>query len=95
MKEADKMSKKSIFWMNKKNLSEEAIEELEKIFGEISLHQLSDLKNLLTQTVMFDLADIIAFQLGSLPPELQEECLKRTHITYEIDENFDFKRWQL
>ncbi|MCK4592279.1 hypothetical protein KAT63_02435 [Candidatus Parcubacteria bacterium] len=89
------MSKKSIFWMNKKNLSKKAIEELEKILGEVSLHQLNDFKSPLTQSVMFDSADIIAFQLGSLPSELQEECLKKTHIIHEVDKNFDFKKWQL
>ena len=95
LEEVEKMSKKSVFWMNKKNLSKKAIEELEKILGEISLHQLNDPESLLTQSAMFDLADVVAFQLGSLPSELQEECLKMTHIIYETDENSDFVRWQL
>ena len=95
LKEVEKMSKKIIFWMNKKSLSKKAIEELEKILGEVSLHQLNDFKNPLTQSAMFDSADIIAFQLGSLLPELQEECLKKTHIIYKTDENFDFEQWQL
>ena len=89
------MSKKIIFWMNKKNLSDKAIKELEKIFGEVSLHQLNDFKSHMTQALLFDTADIIAFQLGSLPPELEKDCLNKKHIIHEIDEHFDFTRWQL
>lgn len=90
------MIKKKILWVNKTPLSEEAIKGLEKIYGEIELFQFKDFaEDALALAEKFESADVIAFQLGSLPPELERDCLNKTHIIHEIDEHFNFSRWKL
>lgn len=90
------MSKRSVLWVKKKNLTEEAIKALKEALGEIELFQLNDLEgDILSQAEKFVSVDIIAFQKGSLPPELESDCLSRPHIIHEIDENFNFTRWTL
>lgn len=44
---------------------------------------------------IFESVDVIAFQKGSLPSELERECLSKRHIIYEIDEHFHFTGWKL
>lgn len=87
---------KSILWVNKKDLSEKAIEGLKEILGEVKLFQLKDFEgDSLKLAERFISVDVIAFQKGSLPPELQEECLERKHIIYITDGGFNFARWEI
>jgi hypothetical protein len=90
------MSKKKILWVKKTALSEKAIKELKKIYGEIELFQFNDFgEDMLALAEKFNSVDVIAFQLGSLPPELERDCLNKAHIVHEIDEHFNFDRWSL
>ena len=87
---------KSVLWVNKKRLSEKAIEGLREVLEEVELFQLKDFEgDILALVEKFSLVDVIAFQKGSLPPELQEECLRKPHVIHRIDGNFDFTRWEL
>ena len=90
------MSKRSVLWVKRTNLSEEAVKALKEVLGEIELFQLKDFEeDLQLQSEKFSSVDIIAFQKGSLPPELEGECVRRPHIIHEIDSDFNFTRWTL
>ncbi len=84
---------KSVFWVNFGNLSKEAVDALREIIPDVNLIQLNDVSQD-EATSLLAIADFLAFQKGSLPPELDQIIRNRRDvIEHETDFNSNFVEW--
>lgn len=84
----------TVFWVKKDPLSKEAINELKKIVPDMELLQLSEIKNECEILVAMCNSEIMTYQKGSLPPDLEKIIRGRNKVLeHEIDSEFNFTKW--